>query len=148
MSIPSDEVSHSSLPVTTSYSRRLRLVVREEEDCNNLFVRLSSGVASDLRSLSWRQSHDDLPATYQEEPGDAWTLFEEGPNDCISFLPLCICFGGNTSYASYNGGTCVPSSGKGMWFQKRICAFDCDLKIECKRNRSMTIQLQIFVTTT
>ena len=94
MSILYDNGRDLSPPVTAPIARQLRLVIREEENCDNLFVRLSSGVASDLLSLAMREAQDDLSTLYPLESRDAWTCFEEGSSDCISFLPLCISFGG------------------------------------------------------
>jgi len=112
MSTHDDEDSRSQLPVASSFSRSLRLLVREDEECDNLFVRLSVGVASDLVSLRRRQPQNELSAAHPKESKDAWTLpEEEASNGSISFLPLCISFGGNaTIFGSFNGGICVSSS--------------------------------------
>jgi len=103
MSIRCGESSPSSL------SRRLRLIIREEEKDDNLFVRLPPAIAFDLHSRARRQPRDELSAAYPRKSEDAWTLFDEELN--VSFLPLCISAGDNISiFASYNGGNCVSSS--------------------------------------
>ncbi len=140
MSTHDDEDSRSQLPVASSFSRSLRLLVREDEECDNLFVRLSVGVASDLVSLRRRQPQNELSAAHPKESKDAWTLpEEEGSNGSISFLPLCISFGGNaTIFGSFNGGICVSSSDQGMFSAPKI--FDLlsvTMNDLCEMNRSM-----------
>ncbi len=131
MTILDDDCSDSSLPALP-IAKQLRLVIREEEDCDNLFVRLSSGVASDLLSLSRQEAEDGLSRKFPLESRDAWTCFEEVSGDCISFLPLCISFGGNVSaFASYNGGNCAPYLEKGMSFQ-HLFTFDDDERFRSK----------------
>jgi hypothetical protein len=122
MSIRCDESSRSSL------SRKLRLIVREEGKGDNLFVRLPSSIAFDLHSLARRQPQNELSAAYPRKSGDAWNIFDEEPNACVSFLPLCISVGDNiTIFASYNGGACVSSSEKGMY------KFQCDITFNCDK---------------
>ena len=131
MTILDDDSSDSSLPALP-IARQLRLVIREEENSDNLFVRLSPGVASDLLSLTRREAEDDLSTKFPLESSDGWTCFEEGSNGCISFLPLCISFGGDVStFASYNGGNCAPCLEKGMWFQ-HLFTFDDDERFRSK----------------
>lgn len=139
MSTHGDEGSLSQLPVAASFCRRLRLLVREDEECNNLFVRLSVGVASDLLSLGRRQRQNELSAAQPKESKDAWTLPEEGSNDSISFLPLCISFGGNdTIFGSFNGGICLSSSEQGMFSTPfTIDLLSVTTKDLCEMNRSM-----------
>lgn len=108
MPIRSGESSHSVLP--TMPSRRLRLILREEEECDNLFVRLSSAIAFDLYLLARRQPHNEPSVPYPRESGDTWNLFDEESFNSISFLPLCIAVGDSTILASYNGGSCVSST--------------------------------------
>jgi hypothetical protein len=109
MSLPCGESRRPSL------SRRLRLIVREEEKDDTLFVRLPPEIAFDLHSRARRQPRDELSAAYPRKSGDAWTLFDEEPNATDSFLPLCISAGDNiTIFASYNGGSCVSSYEQGM----------------------------------
>ena len=115
MSTHYDEGSRSQLPAMGSISRSLRLLVREEDKSDNLFVRLSAGVATELLSQARRQLQNEGSAVRTKESGDAWTLSEEGSNDLVSFLPLCVSFGGNaTIFGSFNGGICVSSSEQGM----------------------------------
>ncbi len=118
---------------TAPTARQLRLVTRKEENSNNLFVRLSPGVASDLLSLTRRLAQDDLSTSYPRESTGAWTCFKEGSSDSISFLPLCISFGGNAStFASYNGGICAPYLEKGMWFHHHLFTFGYDERFRSK----------------
>ena len=139
MSTHGDEDSRSQLPVTASFSRSLRLLVREDEECDNLFVRLSVRVASDLLSLRRRQPQNELSAAHPKESKDAWTLPEEGSSGSVSFLPLCISFGGiDNIFGSFNGGICVSSSEQGMFSAPSI--FDLlsiTMKDLCEMNRSM-----------
>jgi len=109
MSIRNGESNRSSLP---SYSRRLRLIVREEEKDDNLFVRLSPTAAFDLQSLARRTTtRDDEPFEANERISeDAWSIDGEA-NDSVSFLPLSISIGDDvTIFASFNGGVCESSS--------------------------------------
>ena len=98
--------------MASSFSRRLRLSVREEDDCDNLFVRLSQATAADLYSLAEEEFRKNQPAENPKVSGDSWCLLDE--NSVDSFLPLCVSFGGNTNiFASYNGGACKSSSNEG-----------------------------------
>jgi hypothetical protein len=117
--------------MASSKRRRLRLLVREDEDwiyadkssTSNLFVRLSPGVPRDLialaRSVPSIPNHDlssgvpdhDLSWTLNPSAGNLLSNDDDDP----TFLPLCIVFdkkddGRSESeeeaviYASYNGG--------------------------------------------
>jgi len=89
----------------SSISRRLRLVIREVEKNDNLFVRLSPTTASNLRLLARRYTR-----TNPSELDDSWNLLDEEENNSENFLPLFISVGDNTIYASYNGGSFEHSS--------------------------------------
>jgi hypothetical protein len=118
-------------------SRRLRLIIREEEKHDNLFARLSPTTASNLHLLARRSSSssssrrdpvlskksnsiderpkDQCKRNPNESSEDSWIIpDEEENNNSISFLPLSIVLGDNdvTIYASYNGGSCE----QGMYF--------------------------------
>ena len=115
MSIRSGTSSRVPLPSSSSYSRRLRLIVREEERDDNLFVRLSPAVAFDLQSHARRTTRDDSSAANPRVTENVWTLLDEETNDPVSFLPLSISVGDDVIiYASYNGGSCGSSSEQGM----------------------------------
>ncbi len=116
MSTHDDEQdSFSRLPATGPISKSLKLLIREEDERDNLFVRLSQGVATELLSLARRQLQNKGSVAHRKGSGYAWTLSEEGSNDFVSFLPLSISFGDNTIvFGSFNGGICLSSSKQGM----------------------------------
>ena len=126
MSIRNGESSRSSLP---PYSRRLRLIVREEDKDDNLFVRMSLTAAFDLQSLARRTTNrdDDPFVTNPIVSEDAWSIdphIDGDANDSVSFFPLSISIGDDvTIYASFNGGAYESSSQQGMYSAPKIILF-------------------------
>ena len=125
----------------SSFSRKLRLIIREEEKHDNLFARLSLTTVSNLHLLARRRSSssncdsvlskksnsnderhkEQCERNPNESSEDSWMIpDEEENNKSISFLPLSIVLGDNvTIYASYNGGSCE----QGMYFLLPIPLF-------------------------
>jgi hypothetical protein len=138
-----DCISISYIMSPCSFSRRLRLIIREEEKHDNLFARLSPTTASNLHLLARRSSNSnrDSPLSNKsysnderpkeqykrnsnESSEDSWMIPDEEENNIsLSFLPLSIILGDNvTIYASYNGGSCE----QGMYFLLPIINSYCD----------------------
>ena len=120
MSVRSDDKNRFSKLSSSNFHRSLRLIVREEESDDNLFVRLSPGLAYDLLARIQPLDEESSPG-YLIPPPDGWTHLDEDLNSSVSFLPLCISVGDSISiHASYNGGTCELSSKEGtfglVWF--------------------------------
>mmetsp|Transcript_15130 Transcript_15130/g.42077 ORF Transcript_15130/g.42077 Transcript_15130/m.42077 type:complete len:1083 (+) Transcript_15130:113-3361(+) len=111
MSISMNDGNHLSQLSSSSLSKRLRLNIRKEKSDENLFVRLSSGLAASLLvGISSPQGDKSSPADTTFER-DGWTHLDQvQTNGSVSFLPLCISIGDDTIiYGSYNGGTCGSS---------------------------------------
>ena len=126
----------------SSFSRKLRLIIREEEKHDNLFARLSLTTVSNLHLLARRRrsssSNCDSVLSKKsnsnernpnESSEDSWMIpDEEENNKFISFLPLSIVLGDNvTIYASYNGGSCE----QGMYFLLPIPLFHITMVLFC-----------------